>query len=404
MSSPKCSVIIPTRNRRATLASTLNRLTRLPDSGLEIIVVDNGSTDGTPGLAAAFASVRWIWLGTNLGCAARNVGAAAASAPLLLMLDDDSWPAAGVVDRAVERFRRDAGMGAVACRVRLATAPHRHDAGGVPGVFFNCGAFLRRDALEAAGGFPADFDYYVEEYDLACRLWQRGWRIEPHGDLLVWHDRVGANRDNNRMLRFLVRNNLRLWDRYAPASVRRRMLDETLERYARVANKENAVGGYQEGLREGREAMQRSRRRNGALSVAEFTNLFGLDRARVVLAEWADKCAIRKTAIWQRGKGCEQLMDLLGDLNISIEAVCDDAVHAAEWRGAPLLHLSQFAPGDCDGVVVGSLSPGTAQDTRDDLRRAFPELPSVSAAPWIHDGEAASRCGTRIRRLAASGR
>ncbi len=56
----------------------------------------------------------------------------------------------------------------------------RAAAGGVPGVFFNCGAFIRRDAFLNAGGFPIDFDYYVEEYDLCCRLWRDGWRVRFH--------------------------------------------------------------------------------------------------------------------------------------------------------------------------------------------------------------------------------
>src|SRR5205823_6339748 len=101
-----------------------------------------------------------------------------------------------------------------ACRVLLSSAGDvpagrfRHDAGGVPGVFFNCGAAIRRSAFIDVGGFPIDFEYYVEEYDLACRLWKDGWTIEPHGDAIVWHERVTTNRDNNNMLRLLVRNNL----------------------------------------------------------------------------------------------------------------------------------------------------------------------------------------------------
>ena len=89
---PDCSLIIPTRNRAAILRDTLSRLSNLPDDAFEILVVDNGSFDETPTLAEDFPHIRWIALGDNLGCAARNVGAVAARSDILLMLDDDSWP------------------------------------------------------------------------------------------------------------------------------------------------------------------------------------------------------------------------------------------------------------------------------------------------------------------------
>lgn len=377
-----CSLIIPTRDRAAVLRDTLRRIHALPDPRFEIIVVDNGSTDGTDSLQADYPRVRWIRPGVNLGCSARNLAAVAARGRLLFMLDDDSWPEPGTIDRVVRRFDERPDLGAVACRVRLADPPHRHDAGGVPGIIFNCGGTIRREAFLAVGGYPIDYDYYVEEYDLSCRLLRAGWKIEPHGDLLVWHRRVRQNRDNDRMLRLLVRNNLRLWSRYAPEQLRQDLLEQTHERYERVALKENALRGYREGVEAGRRAAVEALRRCRPLSMRQFESLFGLDHAQDLLRAWADKLRIRSIAIWRRQKGCEQLIDLARRLNIFIEAVYDDAAQSDSWRGLPLRRESDFTPCHADGILVGSLSPGVAEDDAHDLASRFPDYPVHSAAPW----------------------
>lgn len=380
-----CSLIMPTHNRRQVLLDTLRRLESLPDRCCEreIIVVDNGSTDDTASLENLFPEVRWIKLGENLGSAARNLGAMAAHGRILLMLDDDSWPEKGMLDRLACLFDERPDLGAVACRVRLADPPHRHDAGGVPGIFFNCGGAVRREAFLEAGGFPIDYDYYVEEYDLCCRLWQNGWKIEPRGEMLVWHRRVTANRDNDRMLRLLVRNNLRMWARYAPANQLSDCIDSTVDRYRRVAEKEGAIKGFQAGLEEGRAELTSHPRRRKPLSREEFEDLFGMSPAREAIAEWADNHDVRTVAVWSRGKGCEQLLAILSDLRIRVAAVYDGVGGGRAWRGHPLRSEQQFDPREVDGIVVGCLSPGAAEDLALDLSVRFKGLPVASAAPWI---------------------
>ena len=375
------SLIIPTRNRRAMLADTLRRLRGLTSRRHEIIVVDNGSTDDTAQLQSVFTEVQWIFLNENHAAAARNIAAAAAKAPLLLMLDDDSWPEPGALDAAVELFRRRTDLGAAACRVRLADSD-RHDAGGVPGVFFNCGAFIRRDAFQAGGGYPADYEYYVEEYALACRMWQQGWTIEPRGDLRVRHARTLANRDNSRMLRLLVRNNLRLWNRFAPEHRRADLCDSTRERYSRVAVKENAWIGYEQGIAEAESSGGLGRKRT-PLTEDQFCGLYGLNQARRTLSEWIERCAVRNVAVWSRGKGCEQVLELLDDARVEVHAVLDEPAETGAWRGAPLRSYPHLNDLHVDGIVIGSLSPGVAEDLVADVSARCAGQPCISLAPWV---------------------
>jgi len=386
-----CSLIIPTHNRRAVLRETLGHLAALPDEGFEVIVVDNGSDDGTSDLHSRYPEVKWIELGRNHGSAARNVGVAAALGRVLLMLDDDSWPEDGTIEKIVALFDGRPDLGAVACRVRLLDDPERHDAGGVPGVFFNCGGAVRHSAFVEAGGYPIDYDYYVEEYDLCCRLWQRGYRVEPHGDLVVWHARVSTNRDNNRMLRLLVRNNLRLWRTYAPDGHVDDLTEATLERYWRIAQKENARRGFREGLRDSRLELEDAASRRRPLSVSRFENLFGLVAARQILRDWADRHGVKKIALWSRGKGCEQILTLLGSLGIAVDAVYDDlrtSPPERSWRDIPLRRENEFRPDEVDGIIAGSLSPGVSEDVCRDLRRRFAGVPVVSPAPWMCESQA----------------
>lgn len=383
LSDCACSLIIPTLNRCDVLGETLSRLQLLPDSNFETIVVDNGSTDGTvKTLSGRFPQVHWIELGKNRGAAARNAGAAAAVGRVLVMLDDDSWPAHGTLDRLASLFNHRLDLGAVACRVRLADPPQRHDAGGVPGIFFNCGGAIRRTAFMEVGGFPEDFDYYVEEYDLCCRLWQRGWCVEPRGDTLVWHRRVSKNRDNDRMLRLLVRNNLRLWQRYAPDEALDALIASTLERYRRVAVKENAMKGYEAGLEEGRADIAAQKIRRTPLFPRQLDDLFGLTRAKRALSEWADNHSIKNVAIWTRGKGCEQLLETLSSFKIRLEGIYDHAVETDEWHGVALRDIQSFRPESVDGIVIGSLSPGVAEDACCDAAERYGQIPILSPAPW----------------------
>lgn len=93
MSDPRVSVVVATRDRADRLATLLRSLTRqtLDDSAFEVIVVDDGSQDGTAGaLAAADPGVRVVRNEASRGpAAARNAGWRAARAPLVAFTDDD---------------------------------------------------------------------------------------------------------------------------------------------------------------------------------------------------------------------------------------------------------------------------------------------------------------------------
>src|SRR5438046_10244150 len=91
------SVVIPTRNRRATLTALLERVApQAAAAGAEVVVVDNGSTDGTREALARLAAegrLRVVLEPTPGATRARNAGAPPAPGEVIAFVDDDSLPA-----------------------------------------------------------------------------------------------------------------------------------------------------------------------------------------------------------------------------------------------------------------------------------------------------------------------
>ena len=97
MNQPRASIVIPTYNRGHRLARCLDSIPWRTENNLEIILVDDGSTDDTQERVTAYANlgapIKAIRFAVNRGVgAARQAGVAEATAPIILWLDsDDEW-------------------------------------------------------------------------------------------------------------------------------------------------------------------------------------------------------------------------------------------------------------------------------------------------------------------------
>jgi GT2 family glycosyltransferase len=215
------SVVIVTRDRRAELERTLARLARLP-ARPPVIVVDNGSTDGTREALAQRGDVRLVALHRDEGAAGRTAGVLAARTPYVAFSDDDSWWAPGALARGAELLDAHPSVALLAARVLLpggrpdpvcdamaaSPLPPRP---GLPGPrvlgFIACGAVVRRDAYLAAGGFPAGRGIGGEERPLAAALADRGWDLVYVPELLA-HHHPSTRRDPGRRAAVNARNDL----------------------------------------------------------------------------------------------------------------------------------------------------------------------------------------------------
>lgn len=222
--TPAVGIVVATRDRRDALLETLGRLLALPEAP-PVVVVDNGSSDGTPAaVRTAFGdAVTVLALGRNQGAAARTVGARALATPYVAFSDDDSWWAPGALGHAAQVLDAHPCLGLLAARVlvgpderldptcaAMADSPLGIDGPGPgPGVlgFVACGAIVRRTAFLAVGGFDARYGVGGEEKRLALDLAALGWDL-AYVPEVVAHHHPGVSGPRPGRMRRQVRNDL----------------------------------------------------------------------------------------------------------------------------------------------------------------------------------------------------
>ncbi|MBO3087254.1 glycosyltransferase family 2 protein [Cellulomonas dongxiuzhuiae] len=183
---PRVTVVVASRDRRDDLLRTLGR------HRARVILVDNGSTDGTvEAVRRAFPHVEVVELGRNLAAAGRSIGVRRATTPFVAFADDDSWWSPGSLAAAADALASAPAAGLVAVDVLVGAAERRDpfcdvlaasplEGGGelLPGPrvlgFMACAAMVRRDAFLRAGGFDDVVRFPGEEERLAWDLTAQG--------------------------------------------------------------------------------------------------------------------------------------------------------------------------------------------------------------------------------------
>jgi len=249
MTSVRVSVVVVTWNGLALTVRCLDALRAQEVDGieLELVVVDNGSQDGTVGTIADQADVHLVALQDNLGFAGGvNAGVLASTGDIVVLINNDAVAEPTFVSRLVAPFAQAsaARLGATTGRVVLSgsfapadphddalvahdgarwmrvedgirllnstgnelttsgngrdrdwLAPADGDVTASAEVFgFNGGcAALRRTALDDVGPFEESFFMYYEDTDLSWRLRRRGWDVRHVADAGTVHDHAASS-------------------------------------------------------------------------------------------------------------------------------------------------------------------------------------------------------------------
>lgn len=367
------SFVLPTRDRPARLRQTLLALGRLtPSNGLalegEVIVVDNASR-ATPILPRRLdngLSVTLLQRPTNEGAAARNEGVRHSNpaSEWVVMLDDDSYPLDGSFLPALFAQPRD--VGAVSADIVLPGKTDEEgrlitprEQGGLPEVFIGCGVAIRRSVFLERGGYDPNFNYYVEEYDLAAKILLAGHRVAFSKHFRVKHAKDSTHRDMNTILARLVRNNGWVAQRYAPDSQRLVELREIRRRYRAIAAKEDAMHGFGEGLVELRRTLKAQPRH--AMPTEIFDRFTGLAAAREAISAAWHKHRFRSAHVVDAGKNAW---------------VVEQALREA---GVTILPYGQ----DAEASVIGTMSPGPMLDAFKRRTSARRGRGPIVVAPWL---------------------
>jgi GT2 family glycosyltransferase len=203
VADPRIAVVLITRNGRDRIGRALRNLCALPEAP-QVVVVDNGSTDGTAThLAGAFPRVTVLRLPENRGAAGRNAGVAAVDAPYVAFAEDDSWYEPGALARAADVLDAHPRVALVNAHVLVGderrTEPLHADMvdtpvpdePGLPGhrilSFLEGVSVVRRDAFLAAGGFDPRLLIGGPEEHLAAELLRCGWELRYVPDVVARH-------------------------------------------------------------------------------------------------------------------------------------------------------------------------------------------------------------------------
>jgi GT2 family glycosyltransferase len=215
------AVVIPNYDGARWLPGVLESVAAQTVAPAEVLVVDDGSRDGSLALLAErFPDVRVLALGSNGGFArAANAGLRAASAEAVALVNTDVVLAPDWLERAAAALRAAPRAAAVATKlVDLGDPTLLYDAGDVlrrdgaceqrgrferdsgrydaPGeVFSACAgaALYRRAAVLDAGGFEERFGTYLEDVDLGLRLRMAGWRCRWEPRAVARHAGGGSS-------------------------------------------------------------------------------------------------------------------------------------------------------------------------------------------------------------------
>jgi GT2 family glycosyltransferase len=215
------SVVIPNWNGRDLLEKYLPSVVAAlaADAGNEIIVVDNGSTDGSAAfLRERFPNVRLLALDRNLGFGGgSNAGVRAAKNDIVVLLNSDMRVEPDFLQPLLDGFRNERVF-AVACQIFFSDPSRRREETGLTEAWWRDGAlrvshrideavtdlypcfyggggscaFDRRKFLELGGFDPLLQPFYLEDTDLGFLAWKRGWQVLYQPRSIVYHEHRGT--------------------------------------------------------------------------------------------------------------------------------------------------------------------------------------------------------------------
>ena len=201
--SPRFSIVICTYNGARTIEQCLRGVQALRYDNYEVIVVNDGSTDGTAEMVSNFSSVRLITTENQGLSQARNVGLKASTGEFVAYLDDDAWPDPDWLHYLEHAFENSthAGIGGPNippvdsgfienCVANSPGGPvHVLLADDVAEHIPGCNMAFRREFLEQVGGFDPTFRVAGDDVDLCWRIQENGGTLGYHAAAMVWHRR-----------------------------------------------------------------------------------------------------------------------------------------------------------------------------------------------------------------------
>lgn len=239
------SIVILTCNQLKLTSQCLDALSTLVCDSIEVIVVDNGSADGTPDeIIRLYPWVRLLALPANHGVAAgRNIGIKASTGAQILILDNDTIPSAESIKRLAAYLDRHPECGLCAPKLVMIGGevqqsykpypglrekvlnvifPQRHCAGVVsenvlhPDYVIGACQMVRREVLDHVGLLDENIFYGPEDADFCIRIAEAGYTIDyvPSIEMVHLWQRATVRRPFSHLTLKHLRGLLYFWAKH----------------------------------------------------------------------------------------------------------------------------------------------------------------------------------------------
>jgi GT2 family glycosyltransferase len=320
---PLVTAAVLAYNRREPLRITLTKLRDelgWPAEKLEVIVVDNASTDGTSDMVRTeFPDARLIVSDVNTGISGWNRAFEAGAGDWFLVLDDDCYVTGDALTRAIDGAREH-GADLVSFKVKSSDEEVHvfnefYDTGLL--AFWGCSALISRRAARELGGFDPGIFIWGHEAEFVARLLDRGWRHLHLPEVVSVHTKsppdfkLAQHKRNLRSFGYIAGKLLRPRDLLpAAGNLMLRVLTESVRRPEILTCMPAVAGGLGDGLRNRapvRAAVSRLYRRNfiefsSPLIFARGPLLVWRQRGRPDLAEL--DAGERRDRFWRERAAC----------------------------------------------------------------------------------------------------
>jgi len=189
---PLVSINILSFNRSIAIKESLTKIFEQNYTNIEVIVVDNASSDGTPSMIAdLFPSINLLSLDKNIGIDGYNKGMKIIKGECILILDDDSYPDTDTIAYGVNYLLENPEIGALTFNIfnnalqKSETLTFKQTN---PYLFHGCGTLFRKTTLDKVGGYDPDYFLYYNEIDLAIRCYNNNIQIKYIPNKIVFHN------------------------------------------------------------------------------------------------------------------------------------------------------------------------------------------------------------------------
>ena len=276
--NPPVTINILSWNRVDELRITLQKLRRVdyPKDLLEIIVVDNASTDGSAEMVEhEFPHVRVLRMPKNVGIAGWNWGFANAHGKYVLVLDDDAHPERDAIRRMVTHFESDSQLGVIAFKIFegedkacvTSSWPEK-----VP-TFWGCTAGLRTSMLNDTGYYDDQIFIYGFEVEFVMKALNAGYETKYLDDCVGYHRASLKHRAPQRSAYYFIRNAIWRVLKYYPAKCILPGLLLKVGFYGKTAFQARATSAFFKGLFDGMKGVPRALRQRTPLNYDVFSEL-----------------------------------------------------------------------------------------------------------------------------------